>query len=332
MGKATAVSANPDDRDESCRQEADAGAKAQHRAAGDRPSQREGKPVERGRHSEHEPQFRRQLVRAFPQSDRAHEQQHRRPEVGAAVEFASRSRRGGAASGRRTTPRRRVPRRATEAGATAPCRCRSPPDRRAAGCRRRVRRQDTGRARRRVPSSRGPRRTWSHPVSSTDRGRPSPAVSRPRRARRGRAASVRRSAPSGRRRLASSASGVGGHVLGHDRVGRRRARRGAGMKKAAEAAYPVESARQRPPAPTARRVTAMWFSQARQQAAPPRSSTRSADGTCRSGRRCPSLSACRCRTGGRPSTLRRAAACQRWTTVTNVLPQLQVTWISLYFG
>ncbi len=128
-----------------------AGAEAQHRAAGDRPPQGEGKPVERGGDAEHESQFRRQLVRAFPQPDRTDEQQHRQPAVRRGRRARSRSRRAAAASSaseqRRGDARRVVQR---QQGRQAPCPCRPPPGRRAAGCRRRARRQDTGRAHRRA--------------------------------------------------------------------------------------------------------------------------------------------------------------------------------------
>ncbi len=59
---------------------------------------------------------------------------------------------------------------------------------------------------------------------------------------------------------------------------------------------------------------------------------RSAGGTCRCGRPCPSPSACPCRTDGRTE---QTSTCSGFTTVervVNVLPQLQVTWMSPYFG
>ena len=94
--------AYPEDRDESGRQEADAGAQAEHRAAGDRPPQGEGKSVERGGDPEHESQLRRRAGARVP-TTRPSRRTAAPPSIGTCGRGArSPSRRAGAASGRGT--------------------------------------------------------------------------------------------------------------------------------------------------------------------------------------------------------------------------------------
>ena len=73
---------------ETAREKRDRRAEAQHDPAGGRTTQRQREAIERERDAQQQPHFRRQLVCAIPEADRADEEQDGRPSEIAPVELA----------------------------------------------------------------------------------------------------------------------------------------------------------------------------------------------------------------------------------------------------